>query len=112
MKKIEAVIRKSKFESVVKALRDEEILFFSYWDITGSGHEQEKLVYRGIKYETNEIPRVMLSIVVSDTFVQPAIDAILDSASTGVMGDGKIFVSKIEQVYRIRNQQQGQDALQ
>ena len=69
MKKIEAIIRKSKFDDVVKALQEAEVYFFSYWDVTGVGNEKIGKVYRGITYSTKDIQRRYLSIVVSDTFV-------------------------------------------
>ena len=64
MKKIEAIIRKSKFDEVVKALHDAEVYFFSYWDVTGVGNEKIGKVYRGITYSTKDIQRRCLSIIV------------------------------------------------
>ena len=92
MKKIEAIIRKSKFEEVRDALHSVEVNFFSYWDVTGIGNEKEGHVYRGITYSTSEIQRRYLSIVVSDSFVDKTIKAIIDSGATDRVGDGKIFV--------------------
>ena len=112
MKKIEAIIRKSKFDETVAALKAVNINFFSYWDVTGSGHEKAGHVYRGIKYNSTEIQRVMLSIVVSDSFVKPAIDAIMKTCSTNTFGDGKIFVLPVENAYNIRNKTTGESALQ
>ena len=68
MKKIEAIIRKSKFKEVKEALHNVEVNFFSYWDVTGIGNEKEGHVYRGISYSTSEIQRRYLSIVVNDEF--------------------------------------------
>ena len=68
MKKIEAIIRKSKFDDVKKALHNVEVNFFSYWDVTGVGNEKEGHVYRGISYSTSEIQRRYISVVVSDDF--------------------------------------------
>ena len=101
MKKIEAIIRKSKFSNVKDALHEVGVNFFSYWDVTGLGNEQEGHVYRGVSYSTSDIQRRYLSIVVNDDFEAIAIKAIIDSASTGEVGDGKIFVSHIDEVYRI-----------
>ena len=109
MKKIEAIIRKSKFNEVKDALHEIEVDFFSYWDVTGVGHEKEGHVYRGVSYSTSDIQRRYLSIVVSDPFVERTIDAILKSAYTGVVGDGKIFVSDIEETYRIRTKERDGD---
>lgn len=111
MKKIEAIIRKSKFNEVKEALHKVEVNFFSYWDVTGLGNEQQGHVYRGISYSTSEIQRRYLSIVVNDSFVQPTIDAILGAAATDKVGDGKIFVLPVEEAYRIRTGEKGSDSL-
>ena len=111
MKKIEAVIRKSKFAEVKEALHDVEVNFFSQWDVTGVGNEKEGHVYRGISYSTSEIQRRFLSIVVNDNFVQKTIDAILKSAATDNVGDGKIFILPVEEAYRIRTGEKGGESL-
>ena len=84
MKKIEAIIRKSKFDEVVKALHDAEVYFFSYWDVTGVGNEKIGNVYRGITYSTKDIQRRCLSIVVSDSFVDTTVDAIIKSGAVSI----------------------------
>ena len=101
MKKIEAIIRKSKFSEVKEALHNVGVNFFSYWDVTGLGNEKEGHVYRGVSYSTSDIQRRYLSIVVNDNFEEITINAILKSASTGDVGDGKIFVSDIKEAFRI-----------
>ncbi|MGB5417671.1 P-II family nitrogen regulator [Algibacter sp.] len=111
MKKIEAIIRKSKFTVVKEALHDVGVNFFSYWDVTGLGNEKEGHVYRGISYSTSDIQRRYLSIVVNDDFEAATIKAILSSAATGNVGDGKIFVSDINESYRIRTGEKGGDTL-
>ena len=111
MKKIEAIIRKTKFEEVREALYGAGVTFFSYWDVTGIGNEQKGHVYRGVSYSTSEIQRRLLSIVVNEEFVQPAIDAIVKAGATGRVGDGKIFVSKVDEVYRIRTGEKGGNTL-
>ena len=111
MKKIEAIIRKSKFEDVKNALHDVEVNFFSYWDVTGVGNEKQGHVYRGISYSTSEIQRRFLSIVVNDDFVQPTIDAIINSAATDKVGDGKIFITTVDEAYRIRTGEKGGNSL-
>jgi nitrogen regulatory protein P-II 1 len=111
MKKIEAIIRKSKFEDVKKALHDVDIDFFTFWDVTGVGKETEGHIYRGAIYEANRIQRRILSIIVRDQNEQKTIDAIIKSSQTGVIGDGKIFVSDISDVIRIRTGERGQEAL-
>ena len=107
MKQVEAIIRKSKFEDVKEALHQIEVNFFSYWDVTGVGNEKQGHVYRGIAYSTSDIQRRYLSIVVSDDFLEKTINAILESARTGNVGDGKIFVSEVVEGYRIRTGETG-----
>ena len=111
MKKIEAIIRKSKFNDVKEALHSVEVNFFSYWDVTGVGNEKVGHVYRGINYSTSEIQRRYLSIVVNNEFVQTTIDAILKSAATEKVGDGKIFITPVEEAYRIRTGEKGKASL-
>lgn len=108
MKQIEAIIRKSKFDEVKKALHEIEVNFFSYWDVTGVGNEKQGHVYRGISYSTSDIQRRYLSIVVSDEFVEKTVNTILETAYTGNVGDGKVFVSEVVQAYRIRTKESGQ----
>ena len=88
MKKVEAIIRKSKFSEVKKALHEVGVYFFSYWDVTGLGNEQEGHVYRGVAYSTSDIQRRYLSIVVNDTFLDVTIQAILEAGATGEVWDG------------------------
>jgi len=107
MKKIEAIIRKSKFDDVKKALHQIEVNFFSYWDVTGVGNEKEGHVYRGISYSTSDIQRRYLSIVISDEYLERTINTILETAYSGNVGDGKIFVSEVLEAYRIRTKESG-----
>ena len=111
MKKIEAIIRKSKYSTVRKALHEVGVNFFSYWDVTGLGNEKEGHVYRGVSYSTSDIQRRHLSIVVNDDFEEITIKTILEAASTGEVGDGKLFVSDINDCYRIRTGEKGGDTL-
>ena len=111
MKKIEAIIRKSKFRVVKHALHEVGVNFFSYWDVTGLGNEKEGHVYRGVSYSTSDIQRRYLSIVVNDDFEEVSVKAILDAASTGEVGDGKIFVSQVDEVFRIRTGEKGGNTL-
>ncbi len=111
MKKIEAIIRKSKFDDVKESLHNVEVNFFSYWDVTGVGNEKQGHVYRGISYSTSEIQRRFLSIVVNDDFVQRTIDAIINSAATDKVGDGKIFITTVDEAYRIRTGEKGGNSL-
>tara|TARA_R110000765_G_scaffold100271_5_gene187984 strand:- start:10 stop:348 length:339 start_codon:yes stop_codon:yes gene_type:complete len=107
MKKIEAIIRKSKFDDVKEALHKIEVNFFSYWDVTGVGNEKQGHVYRGISYSTTDIQRRHLSIVVSDDFLERTVNIILEAAYSGNVGDGKIFVSEVLEAYRIRTKENG-----
>lgn len=111
MKKIEAIIRKSKFRLVKEALHDIGVNFFSYWDVTGIGNEKQGHVYRGISYSTSDIQRRQLSILVNDDFEEITIQAILKAAATGEVGDGKIMVTDIKETYRIRTGEKGGDTL-
>ncbi len=107
MKKIDAIIRKSKFHEVRQALHDVNVYFFSYWDVTGVGHEKKEHLYRGVAYSSSDIQRRYLSIVVNDDFVEKTVHAILEAAKTGEVGDGKIFVTSVEDAYRIRTGESG-----
>ena len=100
MKKIEAIIRKSKFSKVKEALHNVEV-----------GNEKEGHVYRGVTYSTADIQRRYLSIVVSEEFLERTINAILESAYSGEVGDGKIFVFPAEEAYRIRTKETGKTSL-
>ncbi|TRZ43730.1 P-II family nitrogen regulator [Robertkochia solimangrovi] len=111
MKKIEAIIRKSKFDEVRDALHQVEVNFFSYWDVTGVGNEKQGHVYRGVSYSTADIQRRYVSIVVNDEFVDRTLEALLKSAYTGNVGDGKIFVSPVDEAYRIRTREKGKESL-
>ena len=111
MKKIEAIVRKSKYSDVKEALHNVGVNFFSYWDATGRGNEKEGHVYRGVTYSTSDIQRRYLSIVVNDEFVEATIKAILEAGATCQVGVCKIFVSEITECYRIRTGEIGGETL-
>jgi nitrogen regulatory protein P-II 1 len=111
MKKIEVIIRKSKFDEVRAALHEADIDFLSWWGVKGQGTARQGLIFRGIAYDVNAIERICLSFVVREVNVQKSIDAILKSAYTGESGDGRIFVSAIEQSIRIRTGDRGDESL-
>lgn len=111
MKKIEAIIRKTKFEEVKEALNEAGIEFFSFWDVRGIGQVREGRVYRGVVYDTSTIERTLLSIIVRDKNVEKTVLAIMKAARTGEIGDGKIFISSIDESYRIRTGEFGDEAL-
>ena len=111
MKKIEAIIRKTKFEEVKDALYEAGIEFFSFWDARGVGQTRQERAYRGVVYDTSTIERTILSIIVRDKNVEKTVLAITNAARTGEIGDGKIFVSTIEESYRIRTGESGDESL-
>ena len=111
MKKIEAIIRKTKFEEVKEALLDSDINWFEYHDVHGIGQSRQERIYRGVQYSTDVIERVAISIVCRDQFVQPTIDVIIDTAHTGEVGDGRIFVSDIIDTWSIRTREHGDTVL-
>jgi len=111
MKKIEAIIRKTKFEEVRKALHEADIDFLSWWDVKGQGTAKQGLIFRGVAYDINTIDRIYLTFVVRDINIEKSINAILKSAYTGESGDGRIFVTPIEQSVRIRTGDRGDDSL-
>ncbi|TWV12950.1 P-II family nitrogen regulator [Bacteroidaceae bacterium HV4-6-C5C] len=111
MKKIEAIIRKTKFEEVKNALLEADIEWFSYYDVRGNGKARQGRIYRGVVYDTSSIERTLISIVVRDKNAEKAVQAILKSAHTGDIGDGRIFVIPIEDAIRIRTGERGDIAL-
>lgn len=111
MKKIEAIVRKAKFEEVRKALHEADIDFLSWWDVKGQGTARQGLIFRGVAYDINTIDRIYITFVVRDINVEKSVSAILKSAFTGESGDGRVFVTSIEQSIRIRTGDQGDAAL-
>ena len=111
MKKIEAIIRKTRFDEVKEALLKADIEWFSYYDVRGVGKAREERLYRGVIYDTSYIERILVSIVVRDINVEKTIEAILSSASTGEVGDGRIFISTIDDAYSIRTGEHGDRTL-
>ncbi len=111
MKQIQAIIRKTKFEDVKEALYEAGIEWFSYMDVRGVGKDRQERIYRGVVYDTSFIERIMLTIVVRDINVKLTVDAIIKSAQSGELGDGRIFVSAIDESYSIRTGLQGDKTL-
>ena len=111
MKKIEAIIRKTKFEDVKEALEKADIEWFSYYDVRGVGKARQGRIYRGVVYDTSYIERTLLQIVVRDKNVDKTINAIVDAAKTGEIGDGRIFVVPVEDSVRIRTGERGDVSL-
>lgn len=111
MKKIEAIIRKIKFEEVKEALLEADIEWFSYYDVRGVGKARQGRIYRGVVYDTSYIERTLVSIVVRDKNVEKTVQAIIKAAQTGEIGDGRIFVIPVEDSIRIRTGERGDIAL-
>jgi nitrogen regulatory protein P-II 1 len=111
MKKIEAIIRKTKFDDVKEALLEADIEWFSYYDVRGIGKTRQARIYRGVMYDTSSIERTLLSIIVRDKNVERTISAILKAAQTGEIGDGRIFVIPVDDAVRIRTGERGDIAL-
>lgn len=111
MKKIEAIIRKTKFEEVKDALLEADIEWFSYYDVRGIGKSRQARIYRGVMYDTSSIERILVSIVVRDKNVEKTVNAIQKAAWTGEIGDGRIFIVPIEDAIRIRTAERGDIAL-
>lgn len=111
MRKIEAIIRKTKFEDVRDALLAADIEWFSYYDVRGVGKARQGRIYRGVVYDTSCIERTLISIVVRDMNVEKTVNAIIGAAQTGEIGDGRIFVIPLDTAYRIRTGESGDEAL-
>lgn len=111
MKKIEAIIRKTKFEDVKEALLQSDINWFEYHDVHGIGQSRQERIYRGVMYSTDVIERVAITIVCRDQFLEPTVKVILDVAHTGEVGDGRIFVSDVMETYSIRTGEKGDTVL-
>lgn len=111
MKKIEAIIRRTKFEEVKEALFDADINWFSYSEVKAIGQDRQDRIYRGVMYSTDIISRIEITIVCRDQFVQPAVDAIMKAAHTGEIGDGRIFVSTIDNTWSIRTGEHGEGVI-
>ena len=112
MTKIEAIIQPSKFEAVKDGLQEIGVDGMTVTDVRGHGRQKGHTeVYRGREYTVDLVPKIKIEIVVPDDLVEKAIQAIVGSAKTGKIGDGKIFVSRIDDAVRIRNDERGQGAL-
>ncbi|MDE2444840.1 MAG: P-II family nitrogen regulator [Alphaproteobacteria bacterium] len=112
MKKIEAVIKPFKLDEVKEALQEVGIQGITVTEAKGFGRQKGHTeLYRGAEYVVDFLPKVKLEIVVSDDLMPKAIEAIKKAAYTGRIGDGKIFISTIEQAIRIRTGESGNDAL-
>jgi len=112
MKKIEAIVRHYKLEEIKNALTAAGVQGMTVSEVRGFGRQRgHKEQYRGAEYTVDFLPKVKMELVVSDDLVKVAIDTIIKNARTGQVGDGKIFVTALEQVIRIRTGESGSEAI-
>ena len=112
MKKIEAIIKPFKLDEVKDALNDIGIVGMTISEVRGFGRQKgHKELFRGSEYVIDLLPKVKIEVVVQDDICAQVVDVLMNTARTGNIGDGKIFVSTLEQVYRIRTGEQGENAI-
>jgi nitrogen regulatory protein P-II 1 len=112
MKKIESIIRPHLLDAVKNALQEVGIVGMTITEVKGFGRQKGHTeTYRGSEYKVDFLPKLKIEVVVAAALVDPAIEAVLKTAKTGKFGDGKIFVSSLEQVVRIRTGERGEQAL-
>ena len=112
MKKIEAIIKPFKLDEVKEALQEIGIQGLSVTEVKGFGRQKGHTeLYRGAEYVVDFLPKVKIELAISDDMLDGAIDAIINAAKTEKIGDGKIFVTDIQQAIRIRTGEQGDEAL-
>lgn len=112
MKKIEAIIKPFKLDEVKEALQEVGIQGLSVIEAKGFGRQKGHTeLYRGAEYVVDFLPKVKIEVVISDDLLEAAIEAIIGAARTEKIGDGKIFVSSVEQAVRIRTGEEGPEAL-
>ena len=112
MKQIEAIIKPFKLDEVKEALQEAGLQGITVTEAKGFGRQKGHTeLYRGAEYVVDFLPKVKIEVVVGDSQVEPAVEAIRNAAQTGRIGDGKIFVSPVEQVIRIRTGETGEDAI-
>jgi nitrogen regulatory protein P-II 1 len=112
MKKIEAIIKPFKLEEVKDALSEVGIEGMTVTEVKGFGRQKGHTeIYRGSEYTVDFLPKIKLDLVVTDAQVDPAVEAIVKAAKTGKIGDGKVFVSNIENAVRIRTEEKGEKAV-
>ena len=112
MKKVEAIIKPFKLDDVKEALQEVGVQGLSVTEVKGFGRQKGHTeLYRGAEYVVDFLPKVKIEMVLADDMVEAAIDAIISAARTEKIGDGKIFVTPVEQAIRIRTGETGEDAL-
>ena len=112
MKKIEAIIRPFKLDEVKEALVEEGIKGLTISEVRGYGRQKGHTeTYRGSEYQIEFIPKIKIEVIVDDALLEKVVDAILRTAKTGQVGDGKIFIYDVQEVIRIRTEESGSQAL-
>jgi nitrogen regulatory protein P-II 1 len=112
MKKIEAIVKPFKLDEVREALSELGVTGLTVTEVKGFGRQKGHTeLYRGAEYVVDFLPKVKVEVVLSDTLAERAIEAIVKAAHTGKIGDGKIFVTSVEQVIRIRTGESGEVAI-
>jgi nitrogen regulatory protein P-II 1 len=112
MTKLEAIIQPSKFEAVKEVLMDLGVQGMTILEVRGHGRQKGHTeVYRGREYSVDLLPKIKIELVLPDELVEAAVESIIKTASSGKIGDGKIFLSKIDEAIRIRNQERGTAAI-
>ena len=112
MKKIEAVIKPFKLDEVREALSEIGITGLTVTEVKGFGRQKGHTeLYRGAEYVVDFLPKIKLELIIADNLVEASMEAIIKAARTGKIGDGKIFISSVEQVVRIRTGETGEEAI-
>jgi nitrogen regulatory protein P-II 1 len=112
MKKVEAIIRHFKLEDVKNALSDQGIAGMTITEVRGFGRQKGHTeMYRGTEYQVDFVPKIKIEVVVPDSKLQVVLDTIMRSAQTGQVGDGKMFVTNLAEVVRIRTGETGESAI-
>jgi len=112
MTKLEAIIQPSRLEFVKESLQGVGVQGMTIWEVRGHGRQKGHTeVYRGNEYSVDLLPKIKLEVVVPNHLVESAVAAVIKSAKTGKIGDGKIFLTKMDEAIRIRNEERGEAAL-
>lgn len=112
MKKLEIIIRPFKLDEVKEALTSLDVTGMTVTEVKGFGRQRgHKEVYRGAEYQVDFVPKVKIELILDDAQVKPVVDAVVKASRTGKVGDGKIFISPVEDVLRIRTGETGVDAI-
>ena len=112
MKKVEAIIKPFRLEDVKSALQAAGLVGMTVSEVKGFGRQRGHTeIYRGSEYTVDFLPKLKIELVVADSLVQTAVDAIIKAARTGKIGDGKIFDYTVEEVFRIRTEERGEQAV-